>query len=225
MRKPTQIQALNAISGLLLRHHSTPASGRSPQQPQEKPLIVIQVQMNALKTAIQAQFDGVEVQLNGIIGKLDAIGARIDAVDARLEEMEERREADLARSSNSRISFQLLTVQFYPVVKYIRGHPVQPGLPPSVVNVNLKPEYDVGDLPPSGLVPSNHSEFYEIYDMDIVPMRRRMRAIYWFYNDDRLKLSGNADRKACAGAINNLKRYLLSSPMKDSVSELGGFET
>ncbi|KAL3629353.1 hypothetical protein CASFOL_026575 [Castilleja foliolosa] len=174
--------------------------------------------MNAFKTAIQVQFDGIEAQLNGIIGRLDAIDARLDAtdtrldaIDARLDAVEARREADIARSYNLRIDFTMYTEPFYPVVKYIRGHPVQPGLPPNMEHVNFKPEYAVGDLPPIGLVPSNYGDFIDFHCMDFVPMRKRLRAIFWFYNDDRLKLGGNADRATCDNAIHKIKYYLLYS--------------
>ncbi|GFP97578.1 hypothetical protein PHJA_001901900 [Phtheirospermum japonicum] len=148
----------------------------------------------------------IAAQLTAIQNQLTHLNDRFDAIEAT-------NMADRARAFNSRIdssSSASRRFQFRPVVKHTRGHLVALGLPPAVANVNLQPEYVLGAQPPNGLIPLTHAGFDRIGTEEIHVLRRRLRAIYWFYNDDRLRLTANASRNACDNAIQNVKDYYLS---------------
>ncbi|GER55980.1 elongation factor G [Striga asiatica] len=113
-----------------------------------------------------------------------------------------------ARSRNQFIKEKGLLEPFASLPKLFPGHPwVQP---PHVEGVNIDVGgYQVGDNPPPGLVPANQDEFGVMKGLDVVDLRSRLRAIFWFYHDVRLSIPTNAMAWRCIQGLKSLEMFLL----------------
>ncbi|KAL6537604.1 hypothetical protein OROMI_026138 [Orobanche minor] len=59
-------------------------------------------------------------------------------------------------------------------------------------------EFEVGSEPLDGLIPHTFNEIKQLDLTDnLVTLRRRLRAIYWFYNEPMLELDSDASINAC----------------------------
>ncbi|KAL3642669.1 hypothetical protein CASFOL_013484 [Castilleja foliolosa] len=171
------------------------------------------VQMNAgfdaLQAKIDAQHDRMDARLDGVNAKLKGIVAGVNSLIGRLDAIEAKKDANKARAFNYSVVAGSTTMRFRSIVKYVGGHPLRAGLPHAVDKVVFEENYGIGDQPPYHLMPLNNGEINKWSRMKLTQLRRRLRSIYWFYNDDRLTLAANANRAACMNAILNVKAYLL----------------
>ncbi|KAL3620050.1 hypothetical protein CASFOL_034962 [Castilleja foliolosa] len=164
----------------------------------------LKTDMNALRVETVAYFDVTTARLDRVVARLKGLTRKLDAVEAK-------RGVDNAREFNYSVAAGSTTMQFRSIVKYVCGHPSEAGLPNAVDKVVFQENYDIGDQPPYHLMPLNNGEINKWSKMMKLPeLRRRLRSIYWFYNDERLILAFNANRAACMKAILNVKAYLLN---------------
>ncbi|KAL3619951.1 hypothetical protein CASFOL_034863 [Castilleja foliolosa] len=160
-------------------------------------------QRHASHVRTMAKFDA--------LSRLDRVVARLKGLTRKLDAVEAKRDVDNAREFNYSVVAGSTTMQFRSIVKYVCGHPSEAGLPNAVDKVVFQENYDIGDQPPYHLMPLNNREINKWSRMMKLPeLRRRLRSIYWFYNDERLTLAFNANRAACMKAILNVKAYLLN---------------
>ncbi|CAA0818273.1 Unknown protein [Striga hermonthica] len=113
-----------------------------------------------------------------------------------------------ARSRNQRIKEEEMNELYRPLPKLMAGHPYVAVLPVQGVNIAVG-GYQVGDLPPDGLVPTNNEGYIEASHLNLPELRRKLRAIYWFYHDESLFIPQNAPLQMCRQGLVALKRFHL----------------
>lgn len=117
---------------------------------------------------------------NAILVQIRELGTKMERMEARMEarmdRMDARMDTSHSRVYNASISRYDDSI-LRPIVKYNPGHPGQVRRREFQFD---EQQYAVGTPPPSGLVPNTLPGIWEIDSLS------RFKAIYWFYNDQRL---------------------------------------
>ncbi|KAL3624366.1 hypothetical protein CASFOL_033182 [Castilleja foliolosa] len=146
----------------------------------------------------------------GIYHQLNDIQNIVVRIKNRLLKRNTRAALAESREFNRRISTQTYVVDYIGIPKFIAGHPNVEL--PEIRNINLQAAYEIGDLPPPNLLPSNDAAFAALKAkrQNLATLRTRMRTIQWFYNDPQLgsMLNEDATRDDCRDFVDTLKHYI-----------------
>ncbi|CAA0837876.1 Unknown protein [Striga hermonthica] len=143
--------------------------------------------------------------LPALLHMLQNLQERQNLADLRMETL---LRVTSARSRNQHIKEEDMDELYRPLPKLMAGHPYAAVLPVQGVNIAVG-GYQVGDLPPDGLVPTNNEGYIEASHLDLPDLRRKLRAIYWFYHDDSLFIPHTAPLLMCRQGLVALKRFHL----------------
>ncbi|KAL3629624.1 hypothetical protein CASFOL_026846 [Castilleja foliolosa] len=196
-------------SEALVRHHKI-LSLRADHEMGNFNFNHFQVQMDAQMAQLTAQTAQLAAQISQLAAQMAQstaqLNARFDMVDARFDMIDAKMVVNSARIFNSGVGVTS-GVNFHPLVKSTAGHPA-PGPPLAVDGVHFQPAYAVGDHPPQNLLPANYDDLNGWELLGHVVLRRRLRAIYWFYNEPRLALAPRASQEICNRMIQTLTGYM-----------------
>ncbi|CAA0818341.1 Unknown protein [Striga hermonthica] len=112
-----------------------------------------------------------------------------------------------ARSRNKQFRRRQMNVHLAILPKVYAGHPFPVPEPVQGVNIDMG-GYLVGDMPPNGLMPLTNNEFATMLKQDLPILRRRLRAIYWFYNDADLEIPPDATEERCNEGVECVRMFI-----------------